>query len=115
MFNRKVAWNVRHPHHWLDCCLWTVGPVGDVGVITFDEIGGVSQTATVSLNGTIIPKRTSSGSHVVNTDCTGSLSLALPPPAGISSSNFVIVDYGKELLLINTRNGRVLTGDAKRQ
>ena len=90
-----------------------VGPVGDVGVITFDEIGGVSQTTTVSLNGTIIPKRTSS--YVVNTDCTGSLSLALPPPAGISSSNFVIVDYGKELLLINTGNGRVLTGDAKRQ
>jgi hypothetical protein len=92
-----------------------VGPVADVGVITFDGNGGVSQTTTVSLNGIIIPSRTSSGSYVVNSDCTGSQSLQLPPPAGASNSNFVIVDHGRELRLINTGNGRVLAGNAKRQ
>jgi len=95
--------------------LGPVGPVGDVGTITFDGTGGVTLATTVSLNGTIIPNRVSSGSYVVNADCTGSLSLALPPPAGLSTSNFVIVDHGKELRLINTGAGRVLTGNAKRQ
>lgn len=92
-----------------------VGPVGEVGTILFDGTGGVSQTTTVSLNGTILPNRISSGSYVVNAECTGSLSLALPPPAGVSNSNFVIVDHGKELRLINSGAGRVLTGNAKRQ
>jgi hypothetical protein len=92
-----------------------IGPVADVGVIAFDGSGGVSQTTTVSLNGVIVPNRTTNGNYVVNSDCTGSLSLQLPPPAGASNSNFVIVDHGKELRLINTGNGRVLAGNAKRQ
>jgi hypothetical protein len=92
-----------------------VGPVAEAGVITFDGNGGVSQTTTVSINGVIVPNRTSSGSYVVNSDCTGSLSVQLPPPAGASTSSFVIVDHRKELRLINTGNGRVLAGNAKRQ
>jgi hypothetical protein len=92
-----------------------VGPVADVGVVTFDGNGGVSQTTTVSLNGVIIPARVSSGSYVVNSDCTGSLSVQLPPPAATSNSSFVIVDHGRELRLINTGVGRVLAGNAKRQ
>ena len=95
--------------------LGPVGPVGEVGTISFDGTGGVTQITTVSLNGTILSNRVSSGSYVVNEDCTGSLSLALPPPAGMSNSNFVIVDHAKELRLINTGAGRVLTGNAKRQ
>src|SRR5258708_13810930 len=90
-----------------------VGPVGEVGTISFDGTGGVSQTTTVSLNGTILLNRISSGSYVVNADCTCSQSLALPPPAGISNSNFVIIDHGKELRLINSGSSRVLTGNAK--
>ena len=92
-----------------------VGPVGDVGVISFDGNGAVSQTTTVSLNGNIIPSRTSTGTYTVNSDCTGSLSVTLPPPGGLSQSDFVIVDNGKELRLINTGNGRVLVGNARKQ
>jgi hypothetical protein len=92
-----------------------VGPVADVGVLTFDGDGNVSQVSTVSLNGTILQGRASTGTYVVNPDCTGSLALHLPPPAGESSLNFVIVNKGKELNLINTGNGRVLAGVAKRQ
>jgi hypothetical protein len=86
-------------------------------VITFDGDGGVSQTTTVSLNGMIMPNRTSlSGSYLVNPGCTGDFSLTLPGPTGpiTSTSHFVIVDNGEELQTINTGEGRVLAGDAKR-
>lgn len=95
-----------------------IGPVADVGVVTFDGNGGASQTSTVSLNGMIIPNRTSlAGSYVVNPDCTGNISLTLPGPAGpiISTSNIVIVNHGKELRTIVTGAGRVLAGTAVRQ
>jgi hypothetical protein len=95
-----------------------VGPVAEVGVIKFDGAGGVSQTTTVSLNGTILPNRSSiSGSYEVNPDCTGDLSVVLPGPAGTitSTSDFVIVDHGKEIRLVNTGAGRVLLGNARRQ
>ena len=95
-----------------------VGLVADVGVIKFDGDGGASQTTTVSLNGLIIPSRSSiSGSYVVDPDCTGDISLMLPGPTGPvpSTSHFVIVDNGEELLTINTGTGRVLAGVAKRQ
>ena len=95
-----------------------IGLVADVGVITFDGDGGVSQTTTVSLNGMIVENRTSlSGSYMVNPDCTGDISVMLPGPNGpiTSTSNMVIVDHGKQLLTINTGTGRVLAGTAKRQ
>jgi hypothetical protein len=96
-----------------------IGPVADVGIITFDGDGGVSQTTTVSLNGMIIPKRTSlSGSYEVNSEeCIGSINLTLPGPTGpiTSTSNMVIVNHGKELRTIVTGTGRVLAGTAERQ
>jgi len=95
-----------------------IGPVAEVGVIKFDGAGGVSQTTTVSLNGTIIPNRSSvSGSYEVNPDCTGDLSVELPAPGGTitSTSHFVIVDHGMEIRLINTGAGRVLLGKARKQ
>lgn len=95
-----------------------VGPVAEVGVIKFDGAGSVSQTTTLSLNGNILPNRSSiSGSYQVNRDCTGDLSLVLPVPGGTitSSSNFVIVDHGKEIRLVNTGAGRVLLGNARKE
>ena len=95
-----------------------VGAVADVGKITFDGNGGASQTTAVSLNGVIIPSRSSlSGSYRVEEDCTGDISLILPGPAGTitSTSRFVIVRNGEELLTLNSGVGRVLTGIATRQ
>ena len=95
-----------------------VGPVADVGVITFDGNSGASQVSTVSLNGAIIRDRTSlSGSYMVKPDCTAEVSLMLPGPAGpIKSTSFVvIVNHGKELRTIVTGDGRVLSGTAERQ
>lgn len=95
-----------------------VGAVADVGKVTFDGNGGASQSTAVSLNGVIIPKRSSlSGSYAVDANCTGEISLTLPGPTGTitSTSRFVIVRNGEELLTINTGMGRVLTGTANRQ
>jgi|KBSSwiStaDraftv2_1062776.scaffolds.fasta_scaffold427248_2 hypothetical protein len=95
-----------------------IGPVADVGVITFDGDDGVSQTTTVSLNGMITAKRTLNGSYEVKADdCTGTVKLTLPTPTGtkISESHFVIVNHGQELRTIVTGDGRVLAGTATRQ
>jgi hypothetical protein len=99
--------------------LGPVGPVGEAGVITFDGFGDVSQTTTVSLNGVILPNRSSlSGStYDVDPDCTGSITLILPGAHGPIQSHlhFVMVDHGHELQIVNTGLGRVLTSNATRQ
>lgn len=95
-----------------------VGLVAEAGIIKFDGIGGVSQTTTLSLGGTIIPNRSSlSGNYLVNPDCTGDLALVLPVPGGTTTStfHFVIVDHGKEIRLVNTGAGRVIVGNARKQ
>ena len=91
-----------------------IGLVASVGVLTFNGLGGVSQDETVSLNGTIV-ERSSVGTYFVDHDCTGNMSITLPPPAGVSTSNFVIVDDGKEMRFIVTGTGRVITTVAKKQ
>lgn len=95
-----------------------VGAVADVGKIIFDGDGAASQSTAVSLNGAIISNRSSiSGSYSVDADCTGDMTLILPGPTGTitSTSRFVIVRNGEELLTINTGLGRVLTGIATKQ
>jgi hypothetical protein len=91
-----------------------VGLVADVGVLTFDGVGGVSQTETLSLNGTP-GERSSQGIYSVDRDCTGDMTINFSAPAGESKSYFVIVDEGKELRFIVTGPGRVLTTVARKQ
>jgi hypothetical protein len=93
-----------------------VGLVAEAGIISFDGEGNVSQTTTVSLNGTIVPDRHATGTYTVDADCTGDLKVLLPTPAGFSpsTSHFVIVDSGRELRMVNTGNGRVLTSNARK-
>jgi hypothetical protein len=95
-----------------------IGLVAEAGIIKFDGQGGASQTTTVSLNGTILHNRASlSGDYRVHPDCTGDLTLVLPGATGpiMSTSDFVIVDHGKEVRLVNTGAGRVIAGDARKQ
>ena len=98
--------------------LGPVGLVAEAGIITFDGAGGASQTTTLSLNGLIVPNRSSvSASYTVNPDCTGDLEVVLPVAGATTTSTsfFVIVDHGKELRLVNTGAGRVLVGNARKQ
>src|SRR5437660_3842129 len=85
-----------------------IGPIAEAGTITFDGVRGVSQITTVSLAGQIIPNRPSlSGSYQVYADCTGDLEVVFAVPGGTTTSmlHFVIVDQGKEILLVNTGTG----------
>jgi hypothetical protein len=81
--------------------------------------GAASQTTTVSWNGTILHNRASlSGDYRVHPDCTGDLTLVLPGAPGTtitSTFDFVIVDHGKEVRLVNTGAGRVIAGNARKQ
>lgn len=90
-----------------------IGPVADVGVLTFDGDGNVSQVSTSSLNGTINQNVHLMGTYTVNPDCTGSYTLQLQ--FGPATSNFVIADEGREIEIINATTGRVLSGVARRQ
>jgi len=91
-----------------------IGLIADVGVLVFDGFGHVSQTETLSLNG-VIAQRSTQGEYLDDGDCTGDMSITLPPPAGLSTSHFVIVDEGKEIRFIVTGAGRVLTTVARKQ
>jgi hypothetical protein len=98
--------------------LGPIGPIAEAGIIKFDGEGGVSQTTTVSTNGSILRNRSSlSGKYLVYPNCTGDLALVLPVPGGTitSTGHFVIVDQGKEIRLVNTGLGRVIVGNARKQ
>jgi hypothetical protein len=88
------------------------GPIAALGLVAFD--GGGTATGgleTVSRNGeitrwTLIPP----GPYVVNANCTGSFL----DDQGIATDDFVIVNEGKEFLLISTRSGRIVTAIGKK-
>jgi hypothetical protein len=86
------------------------------GVLVFDGAGNVSGHDTTSVNGNII-RRTFSGTYTLNSDCTGSMTITFltGTPGRVSPSDFVIVDDGKGLLLINTNAGEVVLGSARKQ
>ena len=84
-------------------------PAAGVGVINFDGTGGLSLVETTSFGGHIGPLSTT-GTYQVNPDCTGSL---VAP--GAANWNFVIVHDGRQIMAINTIEGRVATVDLEKQ
>ena len=83
------------------------GPVAGVGTDIFDGNGGSTATATVSLNGNIIPL-TATGTYKVNPDCTGTYIL----PG--TTLFFVITDSGNEIQAICIDSGVVLNHTFRR-
>lgn len=87
------------------------GPIAQVGLHMFDGEGMSTLIATVSRNGEItrgnlfppVP-------YVVNADCTGSFL----NDQGAVANDFVIVNEGKEYLLISTRPGTIVTAIGKK-
>ena len=76
-------------------------PVAGVGLVTFDGNGNLSASETVSNGGSIFPVNLP-GNYTVNSDCTGSLTTAN------AHLNLVIVRNGREILSVNTQQGRVV-------
>jgi hypothetical protein len=84
------------------------GPIAGVGVDTFDGKGGVTTSATVSLNGNSVPI-TATGTYKVNPDCTGTY--VIPG----TTLFFVIADSGNEIHAICIDSGVVLNHTFRRQ
>jgi hypothetical protein len=84
-------------------------PAAGVGVMNFDGTGGLSLVETTSFGGHIGPLSTT-GTYQVNPDCTGSLEAP-----GAAIWNFVIVHDGRQIMAINTIEGRVATVDLEKQ
>jgi hypothetical protein len=85
-----------------------LGPVANVGIITFDGNGTVSIEVTQSVNGGI-GHPSFVGVYWVNSNCTGSADLSG------GTLDLVILARGEELMWIRTNPGLVVTAVAKKQ
>jgi len=85
-----------------------IGPAAVVGQAILDGKGNISGTGTFSLNGTIVTGSIT-GTYTENADCTGTAQIT---PQGFSTLNFnfVVVNVGKEILLIETDSGTTVSG-----
>ncbi|HSR67053.1 MAG TPA: hypothetical protein VLU25_03865 [Acidobacteriota bacterium] len=86
-------------------------PLASVGILTFDGLGTVWGTDTNSFNGTV-QVFSVTGSFFINDDCTGSLLVNLG--GFVISNDIVVLDRGREVFLIQTTPGAVVTGVLKR-
>ena len=84
------------------------GPLVGVGTDTFDGKGGMTTTATLSINGNIVPVA-ATGTYKVNPDCTGTYTL----PG--TTLFFVIADSGNEIQAICIDPGVILAHVLRRQ
>ena len=86
-----------------------VGPLAGAGTDTFDGNGGITATASLSVNGKI-GQVTATGTYKVNPDCTGTYTI----PGG-TTLFFVIDDGGNEVKAVCTDPGTVITHIFRRQ
>ena len=88
------------------------GPLAGTGTDTFDGNGGITSTATLSINGNIVPL-TATGTYKVNPDCTGTYKISSP---GVTTTLFFVIgDNGNEIQAICTDPGVVLNHIFRRQ
>lgn len=85
------------------------GPFASAGTADFDGNGHFSLTATSSFNGLVQGPAGITGTYNVNSDCSYT-------SQGSNGATFraVIVSGGKELLILQTNNGVVIAGTARR-
>jgi hypothetical protein len=86
-------------------------PEAVVGQIVLDGKGNISGTQTFSLDN-VISTVAVTGAYTQNSDCIGTAQIT---PAGSTATNFytVLVNGGKELLLVETDNNSFLSGNAQ--
>ncbi len=88
-------------------------PGASVGTVSFDGAGHAIAKFTSSFNGSISPPASApwstapqTANYTVAPDCTGTATVT---SAGGGTASFVIVDQGKEVLVIQTNDGQVIT------
>jgi hypothetical protein len=90
----------------------TNGNVTDtVGQVTLDGKGNISGTETFTLSGAV-SKHAVTGTYSENSSCTGTWQVT-PKSGTLTNFNTVVVNSGKELLLIQTDSGTVTAGNAQ--
>ncbi len=93
------------------------GPVATMGKIVFDGFGSlqVPKATIVTANppANVTPPFVIGGSYTINRDCTGFLTLNFAP-APNGHYNLVISPDGREITMIATDKGDVITGTATR-
>jgi hypothetical protein len=90
------------------------GPFAGVQTEIFDGNGVLTTAGMASLNGNIVAV-TSTGTYIVNPDCTGTYTVQISPLGLTGHAFFVIDDSGNELQIIVTDPGTVITCIARRQ
>jgi hypothetical protein len=93
-------------------------PFAAVGKILFDGQGNLQMWFTVNLNGQFISRANYaapgvSGTYTVNADCSGTATW-VTPSATVVHIDFVVTPNGKQLTLIETDTGTLITGTAVR-
>jgi hypothetical protein len=85
-----------------------IGPIAGVGQVTLNGAGSVSGSATFSQNGTV-HSASLSGTYTANSNCAGTAQITL---SGFPTSNYnlVVVNSGKEMLVIETDSNTIVSG-----
>jgi hypothetical protein len=83
-----------------------------VGQVILDGKGTQTGTETVSIGGQTGSGISLSGTYTERADCTGTMQLT-SSLGGTSNLNFVVVNSGKEILLVSTDNSTIISGTAQ--
>lgn len=83
-----------------------------VGKINADGQGNFKGIESQSVNGKVA-HGPFTGTYVVNPDCTGSAEISFVPP-NVEKVDFVLVDDGDEVFMIDVGGNTLESGDAKR-
>lgn len=89
------------------------GPVAAAGLAKADGAGNLTATDTVSANGTVL-RRAITGVYTIAADCTGQLTFT-DNFGQTTHLDFVVSQNRQEFSFIQTDNGAVTTGTAKKQ
>lgn len=89
------------------------GPVAYVAQVILNGSGNVSGRGTFDVNGTIVTAPSITGTYTEDADCTGTVKIT---PSGLSTMNFnfIVVNLGKEILLIETDNNTIVGGNMQK-
>jgi hypothetical protein len=85
------------------------GEAAYIGQVTLNGKGSVTGTMTLNVNGTVHSGVAITGTYTEASTCLGTMQIT---PSGFSAMNFftVVVDAGKQILMIETDNNTVVSG-----
>ena len=89
------------------------GSLVPIGVADKDIIygnGKFDSLVTISIGGNIIPDDAAPGTYTVNSDCTGTFTVHMTPPAPDVHLHIFVAPDGSEYFAIQTDPGNVLSG-----